>query len=97
MDKPPVITYDLVTGQLKLLLATGIAFALGKGWLNAVDATAVTTAATAIGTLAIPFAWSAYTNARMKKVPANSVAIQPHIVSDSDAAPGTNIAGRVVG
>lgn len=95
MDKPPLITYDLVTGQLKLILATGIAFALGKGWLTAVDATALTTLLTAGGTLAIPFLWSAYTNARMKKVPVNSVNVIPH--SPDDAKPGANIAGQVVG
>ena len=97
MDKPPVITYGLVSGQLKLLLATAIAFALGRGWLSAVDATALTTMLTAVGTLLVPFAWSWYENVGTKKVPANSVAIIPHTPDDANAEPGRNIAGKVVG
>lgn len=95
MDKPPAITYGLVTGQLKLILTAAIAYALGKGYLTAADATIITTIATGAGALAIPFVWSWYTNMGTKKVPANSVAIMPNATEAPTV--GDNVAGRVVG
>jgi hypothetical protein len=94
---PPTITYEFVIGQLKILAATGVAFCVGKGWLTPTDATMLTTVLTAGGAMVLPFLWSAYTNAGMKKVPANSVAIMPHDSDDKDAPNGANIAGKVVG
>lgn len=97
MDKPPIITYDFVTSQLKIIMASAIAYSLGKGWLNGADAGILASILTAAGSLAIPMIWAGASNWRTKKVPSDSVAIDPHTPADATAPVGANVAGRVVG
>lgn len=74
MNGAPVFTYDFVIGQLRIALVAVLAYSGGKGWLTPTDATLLTTVATAIGPLVLPWVWSIVANAGVVHVPAGSAA-----------------------
>ena len=74
MNGAPVFTYDFVIGQLRIALVAVLAYAGGRGWLTPTDATLLTTVATAMGPLILPWAWSVFANVGVVHVASGSAA-----------------------
>lgn len=74
MDGAPKFTYDFIMGQLRIALVAATAYAGGKGWLTPTDATLLTTMATALGPVLIPWAWSMFENFGVVHVGSGSAA-----------------------
>jgi hypothetical protein len=74
MEGAPKFTYDFIMGQLRIALIAGLAYAGGKGWLTPTDATLLTTMATALGPVLLPWAWSFFTNLGVVHVSSGSAA-----------------------
>jgi hypothetical protein len=91
------MTQDFVMGQLRLALVAALAFAGGHGWLTPADSGIALAFVTALGPLFAPWIWSVVSNINTKRVPKDSVAINPHTPSDAAAPIGANVAGKVIG
>jgi hypothetical protein len=86
MNGAPIFTYDFVMGQLRIALVAALAYSGGKGWLTPTDATLLTTVATALGPLIIPWAWSVAVNYGVVHVASGSAAAKVAAVEKTEPA-----------
>jgi hypothetical protein len=100
MDGAPKFTYDFIMGQLRIALVAGLAYAGGRGWLTPTDATLLTTMATALGPVLLPWAWSVFSNLGVVHVGSGSAAAamaKVEAVAPVTAANATAAAAAKVG
>lgn len=95
MEGQPKFTYDFVMGQLRMAAGLALAFAGGKGWLTPTDASTLLALITALGPLAVPWAWSILSNLGKVHVGSGSAAAKVASIEAVSPAMAVNAAAVV--
>lgn len=95
MEGQPKFTYDFVMGQLRMAAGLALAFAGGKGWLTPTDASTLLALITALGPLAVPWAWSIISNLGKVHVGSGSAAAKVASIEAVSPAMAVNAAAVV--